>query len=76
MKVGDTVRIVGSKSVMALLLGKTGVITGRFGPKLDVLIEPAEPAIGKYGSLSHTALPEDLELIKAGVEGDAARQHP
>ncbi|CDN44860.1 hypothetical protein [Paenibacillus sp. P22] len=73
MKIGDTVRIVGSKSVMALLLGKTGVITGRFGPKLVVLIEPAD---GERGSLSHTALPEDLELIKAGVEGDAARQHP
>ena len=61
MEVGDKVRVTGSKSLPVGFMGKIGEVTGFIGGKAIVLFIPRE---GDKGSLSHTAIVDDLEIVE------------
>lgn len=63
MKIGDTVKIIGSKSIPDIYTGWTGKITDYCAGKYFVELIPRK---GGVGSLTHTALPDDLEVIEEG----------
>lgn len=60
MKVGDKVKVVGTHSIAIHFFGETGEIVGFLAEKAVVMFEPR---VGKWGSLSHTAYPDDLEIL-------------